>query len=107
MSVFKRAARWWVFLPLAPIVLAMLLEYWGRIFYHLRLYRLLGVVGMLSVVNAVLLLPYMALASAIFHPRLGLSFWPLVLELGAKRTDPAGDGRWPRLGPCMEAAAPH
>src|SRR6266540_534472 len=82
MSVFKRAARLLVFLPLAPIVLAMLLEYWGRIFYHLRLYRLLGVVGMLSVVNAVLLLPYMALASAIFHPRLGLSFWPLVLELG-------------------------
>jgi hypothetical protein len=80
MNAFLNAIRWWVFLPFVPVVLATLLEYWGQIFYHLRFHALLGVVGMLSVANAVLLLPYMALASAIFHPRLDLPFWFLALE---------------------------
>jgi hypothetical protein len=66
MRRFRAAIKWWVFLPVAPILIALVSMYSEELFHALGLPRLAWAAHGISIFDCVALLPYMAFASAIF-----------------------------------------
>ena len=58
---FRAAIKWWVFLPLAPILVALLAHYSRELFHSIGFYRMEWAAYGLEVLDAFAWIPYMAL----------------------------------------------
>jgi hypothetical protein len=67
----RAAVKWWVFLPLVPILIALIAEYSRALFHSIGFYRLEWVASGLGILDAVALIPYMVLDSEVLAPMLG------------------------------------
>ena len=67
----RAAVKWWVFLPLAPILIAVVAEYSRDVFHSIGFHRLEWVAHGLEILDVFALIPYMALDSEVLAPLLG------------------------------------
>jgi hypothetical protein len=65
MNAFRRAVRWWVFLPVAPILVALVSNYSEELFRAVGLTRLAWAAHGVFILDCFALLPYMAFDSAV------------------------------------------
>src|ERR1019366_7165385 len=68
MKSVRSAIRWWIFLPFAPIFVALLSLYWGEVFYYLGLSRLQKAAEGVFLLDLFALLPYATLDFVKFGP---------------------------------------
>ena len=68
---FRAAVKWWVFLPLAPILIALVAKYSRQLFHSIGFYRLEWAAQGLEILDTFALIPYMALDSEVLAPLLG------------------------------------
>jgi hypothetical protein len=66
MNSFRRALRWWIFLPLAPVLVALISNYWAEVFYQLGLHRMQRASELILLLDIFALLPYMTLDFVVF-----------------------------------------
>ena len=81
MKAFRKAIRWWIFLPLAPILLAALSQYSAETFKYFGLHGLQRVAQLVSILDAFVLIPYMALSFVAFGWEVEGSFPMIILHL--------------------------
>ena len=67
----RAAVKWWVFLPLAPILIAVVAEYSRDVFHSIGFHRLEWAAQGLEILDMLALIPYMALDSEVLAPLLG------------------------------------
>jgi len=57
----RAALKWWVFLPLLPILIAVVAKYSRELFHGIGFYRMEWAATGIEILDAVALIPYMAL----------------------------------------------
>jgi hypothetical protein len=67
----RAAVKWWVFLPLVPILIAIVAEYSRALFHSMGFYRIEWAAYGLEILDAFALMPYMALDSEVLARFLG------------------------------------
>jgi hypothetical protein len=67
----RAAVKWWVCLPLVPILIALVAKYSRELFHSIGFYRLEWAASGLEILGAIALIPYMALDFAVIAPLVG------------------------------------
>jgi hypothetical protein len=67
----RAAVKWWVFLPLVPILVALFAHYSRELFHGIGFYRLEWAAQGIEILDMFALIPYMALAFVVLAPMFG------------------------------------
>ena len=82
----RAAVKWWVFLPLVPILIGLVARYSSELFHSIGFYRMEWLAHGLEILDAIAVMPYMVLAFFVLGPIVGpwgdpSSFPQLILVL--------------------------